>query len=343
MRTSTRLAPCNSPANSLSGSCEPATGCHDLKAQWYRLVSPKRPNQPIASRPSATQPDPERPAYPPHGIENASRAVPSCTRMQDICPPTDHGIAGASQQCNSPNNADHPAIAEASRQSAPQPELRHGIAEASQQSAAQTAWHELLSQPTQVTSERPRPLWYKLPTDHGIARASHLCGCPNPTRMVSPWRRQPWQPKSAWQRLFHTTNAQRPNRSGAEQSNLRAHPSRTVAPTVGNLPAITSRTQPHGFAEASHDPRQQPTCLPHGVAWSVLDGDRGHFSPSWSVRRLAAPRSVGPRCRPRKNSAHQYCRPVNFAKVSCSPVSLVADWSTALHMLTPSTHPQTLQ
>ena len=43
-RTSTRLAPCNSPANSLSGPCEPATGCHDPKAQWYRLVSPKRPN-----------------------------------------------------------------------------------------------------------------------------------------------------------------------------------------------------------------------------------------------------------------------------------------------------------
>ena len=84
--------------------------------------------------------------------------------------------------------------------------------------------------------------------------------------------------------------------------------------------------------------------------------------PSWSVRLLAAPRSVGPivigsnntlvppapgrssQCGTRgvdqNNSAHQFCRPMNFANVSCSSAPPVSDWSTVLHLLTPSTPPQ---
>ena len=138
--------------------------------------------------------------------------------------------------------------------------------------------------------------------------------------------------------------------SGAEQPNLRAHPSRTVAPTVGNLPAITSRThrmvspkrpersdQPvawltnhmtpspawcrrsvprdwpthvrmslarpkdHGVARASRDRQRPPQSLLECAApgRSSQCGTHSsrvqqHLGPSWSVRHLAAPRSVGP-------------------------------------------------
>ena len=157
------------------------------------------------SQPLATRPDPG----PPHGIAKASRAVPSCTRMQDICPPppTDHGIAGASQQCNSPNNS----LRSSGMVSSKRPDSRHpspifipnnlrtrhmvsqsvpsgttcipvqnasypptmvsperpicavvptqpdGIAVASPPWQPKSAWHDCFTQPTQVTSERPRP------------------------------------------------------------------------------------------------------------------------------------------------------------------------------------------
>ena len=92
-----------------------------------------------ASRQSAPQPElyPEQPAHPPHGIaERPERHdMHPCAKRKL---PTDHGIARASHLCGCPNRTRW------YRRSVPTV-------------AAQTAWHDCFTQPTQVTSERPRP------------------------------------------------------------------------------------------------------------------------------------------------------------------------------------------
>ena len=52
--------------------------------------------------------------------------------------------------------------------------------------------------------------------------------------------------------------------------------------------------------------------------------------PSWNVRHLAAPRSVGPTLSTKNNSARQFNRPVNFTNVSTTrPFTVACDESKA--------------
>ena len=218
--------------------------------------------------------------------------------------------------------------------------IRHGIAKASRQSASQPELHpEQPAHPPHGIAERPERhdmhpcAKRKPPTDHGIARASHLCGCPNPTR----WYRRsvPTVAQICMARLFHTTNAsrQQPNRKWRRAIKPPGTPVPNGCPDR-RQPARDNLAHPtHGIAEASHDPDSNPRVSrmvsqkrPKGsvnprvhVPWCRRSVPRSTEATSVppGVRHLAAPRSVGPRCRPRKNSAHQYCRPVNFAKVSC--------------------------
>ena len=108
--------------------------------------------------------------------------------------------------------------------------------------------------------------------------------------------------------------------SGAEQPNHRAHPDRTVAPTVGNPARTNPRThrmvsprpersdQPDARVYQTHDPDSNPRApawcrsnrpKDHGVAGASRDRQR----PPQSLLECAAPgRSsvLDPRCRPKQ-------------------------------------------
>ena len=104
-------------------------------APLYRLVSSKRPTfgNPAGTRPTAW-------------YRKASRAIPSYTRMQDICPPTNHGFAGASRPSATQPDLDH-------EQPAHPP---HGIAERPERFRPAPVCKTQANPQTMVSQKRPK-------------------------------------------------------------------------------------------------------------------------------------------------------------------------------------------